>query len=161
MRIQSLRPALLALSTVALLAACGTGGGVRRVSEPAASIQQLTVQAGGRWSLDVRLNNYSSVPMRFDTVSLGLLVDGQNAGTVLGQPRITVGPESADVTTLALDPLPPARLAIADALARGRAVQYQLQGTLDAAADGGNARSWKIERRSTLNPVPGLPGVLR
>ena len=40
----------------ALLAAC-SGGPVRRVSEPAASIQQLTVKANGSWSVDLRLQN--------------------------------------------------------------------------------------------------------
>ena len=53
----------LVLSSLVLcaLVACGSGP-MRRVSEPAASIQQLTVQANGSWSIQLRLNNYSSVP---------------------------------------------------------------------------------------------------
>ena len=124
-------------------------------------MQQLTVQADGSWSVDLRLNNYSSVAMRFEGATLALRVDGQDAGTVQGQPRITIGPESADVTTLALTPQPQARIVMADALARGRAVAYELRGTLSAAAEGGSPRTWPVERKSTLNPVPGLPGVLR
>jgi len=50
-----------ALVLVAALSACGGGGPVKRVSEPAAGIQQLTVRADGSWSVDLRLDNYSSV----------------------------------------------------------------------------------------------------
>jgi hypothetical protein len=156
----------LALVPVALvpvvlaLAACSSGP-VRRVSEPAASIQQLTVAADGRWSVDLRINNYSSVPMRFDRVSLALTVDGESAGTLNGTPAITIGPESADVTTLSLAPTAAARLRVADALASRRGVQYTLAGRVDAVADGGSSRSFEIDRRSTLSPVPGLPGVMR
>ena len=55
-----------------VLAACGGNGPVRRISEPAASIQQLTVRADGSWSVDLRINNYSTVPMRFDAASLAV-----------------------------------------------------------------------------------------
>jgi hypothetical protein len=142
------------------LAAC-TSGPIRRVSEPAASIQQLTVSADGRWTVDLRLNNYSSVPMRFDRVSLALTIDGESAGTLQGTPAITIGPESADVASLALVPTAAARLRVADALAARRGVQYSLAGRVDTLADGKATRNFEIDRRSTLSPVPGLPGVMR
>jgi hypothetical protein len=142
------------------LAACSSGP-VRRVSEPAASIQQLTVAADGRWTVDLRLNNYSSVPMRFDKVSLALTIDGESAGTLEGAPAITIGPESADVATLVLAPVAAARLRMGDALASRRGVQYVLAGRVDAVADGSASRSFKIDRSSSLSPVPGLPGVMR
>jgi hypothetical protein len=152
------RIALLVLC--GLLAACGTGP-VRRVSEPAAGIQQLTVRADGSWAVDLRLNNFSSVPMRFDRVSLAVTVDGQAAGTLQGTPTLSIGPEAADVATLTLSPSAAARIVVADALARGSNVAYKLDGTVDAAAEDGKARSYAIERQDTLNPTPGLPGVLR
>jgi hypothetical protein len=153
--------ALLALACLAL-SACGGSGRVRRVSEPAASIQQLTVRADGSWSVELRLNNYSTVPMRFDAVSLALNVGGEAAGTLQGTPVLTVGPESADVATLTLSPSAGARVRIADALASRRSVAYAFKGTASAApADEGGARSYELERSSQLSPVPGLPGVLR
>jgi hypothetical protein len=142
------------------LAACSSGP-VRRVSEPAAGIQQLSVAADGRWTVDLRINNYSSVPMRFDRVSLALSVDGESAGTLQGTPALTIGPESADVASLALAPTAAARLRVADALAAGRPVQYALAGRVDTVADGKSSRSFEIERRSSLSPVPGLHGVMR
>ncbi len=148
------------LSLAGLLAACG--GPVKRVSEPAASVQQLTVRVDGSWSVDLRLQNFSSVAMRFDAVSLAMSVGGESAGTLQGQPGLTIGPESADVATLVLAPTPAARIVIADALAARRNLAYTLVGSVDAAADEANrARSYKIDRSSALSPVPGLPGVLR
>ena len=153
------------VSTVLLvlfLVACSSSGVPRRVSDPAVSLQQLGVEADGRWSIELRLQNYSSVPMRFETLALDLSIEGQPAGRVDAQPGLTIGPESADVVTLPFDPSPDARLLLAGRLADGRGVRYVLEGTVAAApTDRGKARDYKIKRDSQLSPVPGLPGVLR
>jgi hypothetical protein len=143
-----------------LLAACGTGP-VRRVSEPSANIQQLTVRADGSWTVDLRIDNFSSVPMRFDRVSLALTVGGQSAGTLQGTPALGIGPEAADVASLTLAPSAAAKIVVADALARGANLDYKLDGTIDAAAEDGKARSYSIDRQNALSPVPGLTGVMR
>jgi hypothetical protein len=153
-------PAALATMACLLLAACASGP-ARRVSEPAVNIQQLTVRVDGSWSVDLRIDNFSSVPMRFDRLSLAMRVGGQAAGTLQGQPGLTIGPEAADVSTLALSPSPAARIVIADALARGGSVEYTLDGSLDAAAENGRTRTYDVERSNALGPVPGLPGVMR
>jgi len=145
----------------AVLAACSTDP-VRRVSEPAARIQQLTIDAQGNWSVDLRLQNYSSIAMRFDSVVLELEVGGTAAGTLQAAPALQVSRESAEVVTVALAPSPQARLLLADALAAGRGTGYQLEGTVTAApADRGGTRDYRIRRDGALSPVPGLPGVLR
>jgi hypothetical protein len=143
-----------------LLAACSSGP-VRRVSEPAASIQQLSVLADGSWSVDLRIENFSSIPTRFDTVDFAITIGGESAGRLQGQPALTIGPESADVTTMTLAPASSARIAIADALASNRGITYAIDGTINAAPDGSKARHYDLKRSSTLNPVPGLPGALR
>ena len=149
---------LLLLSFV--LAAC-SGGPVRRVSPPAASIQQLTVNADGSWSVDLRLQNYSSIPMRFDSADLAITVGDQAAGSLKGAPQISIGPESADVVTLPFKPTVEARMQIADALAGRRSLGYTLKGELQAVPDESKSKSFDIDVRNTLNPVPGLDGVLR
>ncbi|MEE7567215.1 LEA type 2 family protein, partial [Xanthomonas sp. Kuri4-3] len=98
-----LRPFAVILLSTLLLSACG-GGMVRRVSDPAASVQQLTVNLDGSWTLELRLQNYSSIPMRYDRLRLQLGVDGQDAGTVEAAPAISIGPESADVLSVPLRP---------------------------------------------------------
>ena len=143
-----------------MLAGCATGP-VRRVSEPSARIQQLTVRADGSWSAEVRIENFSSIPMRFDALELALGIGDNAAGTLAAQPGLPIGPESADVVTVMLKPQAAAKLAIADALAGGRSVTYTLKGSLDATPDEGKRRSFKIDRTSALSPAPGLPGVLR
>ncbi len=151
---------LTILLLICTVAACATGP--RRVSEPAASLQQLTVGADGAWTVDLRLQNYSSIPMRFEQVQLTLEVDGESAGALSSTSPVTIGSESADVLTLALTPTAQARLQVADALAGGRGLGYRIEGTLRAAPeDRGNPRDYPVRRASTLSPVPGLPGVLR
>ena len=155
------RAAILSCLTAALLTACASDGAVRRVSEPAAGIQQLTVRTDGSWSVDVRINNYSSIPMRFDAVSLAMNFGGEAAGTLTGNAGISIGPESADVVTLVHAPQSGARIVLADALSSGRGVAYTFKGTLSAAPDDGKARAYEVEHSSSLTRVPGLAGVLR
>jgi hypothetical protein len=145
---------------VLMLAGCGSGP-VRRVSVPTARIQQLTVRADGSWSTELRIENFSSIPMRFDSLSLALSIGDNAAGTLTAQPGLSIGPESADIVTVAFRPQAAAKLAVADALAGGRSVNYSLSGTLDATPDEGKRRSFDVERTSALSPAPGLPGVLR
>lgn len=144
-----------------LLAGCGSGGPVRRISEPAASLQQVSVRADGRWDVQVRLDNFSSVPMRFSAATIQVALDNGAAATVQAQPQITIGPESADVFTATVTPLAEGRARIATALADGRSLAYTLSGTLEAGPEDGGARTYTIQRTSALTPVPGLPGVLR
>ena len=156
------RRILVFMSLVVLLATACSSGPVRRISEPAASIQQLTVQADGSWSVNLRLQNYSSIPMRFDSVDLKVTVGNQDAGTLQHAPALEIGPESADVIPVAMVPASSARMVLADALAAGRSVDYVLEGNIQAApADKGSARGYKVKRDSALSPAPGLPGVLR
>jgi len=158
----ALRPmAVMAATTLlALLSACG-GGPVKRVSQPAASIQQLTVRTDGSWSVDLRLDNYSSVGMRFDATALAVTVGGESAGTLAGNPALSIGPESADVATLTLMPTSAAKIAVADALSGRRSLAYTLDGTITASPEDGKPRTFDVAHDSTLNPAPGLPGVLR
>lgn len=148
--------AMLAL----LLTACGSGP-VKRVSEPAASIQQLTVGNDGNWEVDLRLRNYSSMPMRFDSISLAVKVGDEAAGTLSATPGLSIGPESADVIKVRLQPASAARLVVADALAGSSTLFYELEGSVSATPEDKKQRSFDIKSRNSLNQAPGLPGVLR
>ena len=157
----SLRICLAAAAVSSLLLAGCASGPVRRVSEPAVGIQQLTVRADGSWQVDVRINNFSSIPMRFDALELKLAVGGQDAGALAAQPALDIGPASADVASITLKPLALARLQVADALASGRGIAYSLSGTVRATPESGHARDFEVERDNSLSPVPGVPGALR
>lgn len=150
----------MALLLAGALAGCA-GGPVKRVSEPTASIQQLSVGADGQWTVDLRLQNFSNVPMRFDRVALTLRTGEETAGELKASPALTVGPESVDTVTLKLVPSAPARLLIAGTLADRRSLSYRLQGTVTASAEDRKPREYDVKRDSALSPVPGLPGVMR
>lgn len=155
------RPQYVLTAVLSLaLAACG-GGMVKRVSEPAAGIQQLTVANDGSWEVELRLRNYSSMPMRFDDVALRIKVGDQAAGTLAATPGLSIGPESADVIKVRLQPASPARIVVADALAGGRSLFYELEGTVKATPEEKKQRSFEVSARNPLNQAPGLPGVLR
>ena len=155
------RPQYVLTAVLSLtLAACG-GGMVKRVSEPAAGIQQLTVANDGSWDVELRLRNYSSMPMRFDDVSLKMKVGDEAAGTLNTPPGLSIGPESADVIKVRLQPASPARIVVADALAGGRSLFYELEGTVKATPEEKKQRSFDLTSRNSLNQAPGLPGVLR
>src|SRR5690606_3904646 len=109
----------------------------------------------------LRIENFSSIKMRFDTVQLTLKVAGADAGTLSIQPALTIGPESADVLSVAIAPTVAAKLAVADALAGRKGIDYSLSGTVSVTPDEQRPREFKIERASALSPTPGLPGVLR
>jgi hypothetical protein len=149
-----------AAALVSLLASCSNGP-VRRVSAPSALIQQLTVRADGRWSVDLRIENFSSIPMQFDSLDLALTFGDNEAGHVTAQPAISIGPESADVVTTVFTPQAAGKFAVADALAGGRSIGYTLSGAITATPDEGRQRSFEVKRGSQLNPAPGRPGVMR
>jgi hypothetical protein len=151
----------IAFAACALAAAACSTGPVKRVSEPTASIQQLTVGADGAWSVELRLQNFSSVSMRFERVALSLRAGNETAGELRAEPGISIGPEAADTAVVKLVPSAAARLVIADALAERRSLDYSLEGTLTAAPQDRKPREFKVKRNSRLSPVPGLPGVMR
>lgn len=149
----------LVAGSLLLLASCSSN--VRRISDPAVSIQQLTVQANGDWSLELRLQNYSSIPMQFEQVALDVTVGGQAAGRLQQAVNYSIGPETADVVTVTMKPASAARIVVADVLAGGRALPYELKGTVSAIPEHKKSRQFEVSGRSTLNPAPGLSGVLR
>jgi len=151
----------LALIVIASLTLTACNKTVKRVSEPAASVQELTVRADGSWTIALRLQNFSSMPMTFDSVSLQLKVSDQDAGQLQLQPALSIGGVSADVVNVELTPSSGARLVMADALAGNRTLGYSLKGTVSATPQEKKQRTFEIDSRSTLNQAPGLPGVLR
>lgn len=148
------------MALAALFAGCSSGP-IKRVSPPAASVQQLTVNMDGSWTVQLRLQNYSSVPMRFQSAALDMGVAGLPAGRLDATPGISIGPESADVASVSLRPTSEARIAVADALARRGPLAYTLKGKVEATPEDASSRSFDIDAKSSLNPVPGLDGVLR
>lgn len=145
------------IALVALVSACG-GGVKKRINPPRASLQELAAQPNGQWRLTVRLQNFSNVPTQFASVNAKLTVGGQDAGTIVLTPNLSIGPEAADVMTATITPPLAAKVTVASALASGRGVRYTLAGRIVTSAPKGDT---PFDYDSVLNPAPGLNGVMR
>ncbi|CEH44516.1 conserved hypothetical protein [Xanthomonas citri pv. citri] len=119
------------------------------------------MRADGSWSLDLRLQNYSSIPMQFERVALEISASDQLAGKLDQAVGMSIGPETADVVTVAVQPTSLGRITVADVLAGGRSFPYTLKGTVWATPQDKKQRQFSVESRNTLSPAPGLNGVLR
>ena len=149
---------LLSLSLLVLVLAACSGGPVKRVFPPQASLQELRVQDDGQWVAKIRLQNFSTVPMRFSRLQATLNIAGQEATRIDIDPAISVGPGSIEVVDHRFTPATGPRTAVDEALAQRRAVRYQLTGRL---ASSEHDTDDAFDYTSALDPVPGLAGVLR
>ena len=156
------RFALLALCALTLaLPGCMLGGGdgvKKHFNPPRASVQQLTVLPSGQWRVVLRLQNFSNVPSKFNSVSGNLKFAGQAAGGFAASPNISIGPESADTVEATVSPSFEAKVAVASALSASQSIRYEIEGQI--GTDQRNA-PYDFKYESSLNPAPGLPGVLR
>ena len=146
------------IASSVLLAGCFGRGVHKQINPPGASIQQLAVHANGQWQLTVRLQNFSNVATAFQSVQAKLVVADQEAGSLTLNPATTIGPDSADAVTAVLQPALGAKLVVASALSAGQPVRYVLSGTIVTSEPKGN---YDFTFDSTLNPAPGLNGVMR
>ena len=79
-------------------------------------------------SSNVYVNVYDNSGALVTRVNLG----EQEAGKLRASPGLSVGPESADVVTVAFSPTSAGRIAVADALASRRTLPYTLKGSAGA-----------------------------
>jgi hypothetical protein len=141
-----------------VLSACGGGRAKQQLNPPRASVQQLTVLPNGQWRLVLRVQNFSNVPSTFTAVSGRLKFAGHPAGDFNTAPNISIGPESADTVEATVMPSLEAKLAVASALSASQSIRYEIEGQI--ATSQRNA-PYDFKYESSLNPAPGLPGVMR
>lgn len=150
---------LLALVLIAaLLAACAGSGPPKRIFPPQASLQELRVQPDGQWAASIRIQNFSTVPMRFSRLDATLLIDGREAARIVLDPGLSVGPGSNELVSHVFTPSDASRAAVDAALAKRGSVRYVLSGRIAASEP---KTDHPFDYQSGLNPVPGLAGVLR
>ena len=150
------RLALLLLS-ILLIGGCA-GSATKHIYPPKTSLQEITVQADGHWTMKLRLQNFSDLPMTFAHVETSVSIAGQEAGQLSVDPGVPVGPQSAEIATAEFTPNAAAKAAVTQALANRSALRYALKGKIVTREPRGN---YDFDYASALNPVPGLSGVLR
>jgi hypothetical protein len=149
--------AALALLLLAVVAGCASGP-PKRVFPPQASLQELRVQPDGQWVASIRIQNFSTVPMRFSRLEATLAVNGAEAARISIDPGLSVGPGSNELVQHVFTPAAGPKAAVDQALANRRAVRYQLTGRIASSEP---ATDHPFEYQSALDPVPGLTGILR
>lgn len=149
---------LVLLVAALLLGACGGGGEVRRIYPPQATVQQLSLHADGRWSLNLRVENFSNVGARIDNIDLTMQVNGIAAGTITLAPERHIAPNSVEIFSLEMQPSPAALAAAALAQTDRRGLRYRLDGHIITSDPDDR---YPTEFESVLSPVPGLDGVFR
>jgi hypothetical protein len=145
----NLRIPLAVLAFGAALVACSSGP-PRRVHPSTASIQQLSVEADGSWRVTLRLQNFSTFPMRYSSVEAKLRIDGKEAGTLNASTDLEILANSGEVVVAGLQGGP--------ALPAERDFAYQLEGTIRTSEP---SESFDFERSSRLSPVPGVANTWR
>ena len=148
---------LAVLLLMLLLAACASGPPVR-VYPPQASLQELRVQPDGTYVAMLRVQNFSTVPMTFSRLTATLTLADHEATRFDFDPTLTVGPGSNELVRHEFVPPAEVKRAVDAAFAASRSVRYRIEGRL-ASSDPGSDDAY--EYASALDPVPGLPGVLR
>ncbi|MBE5315775.1 MAG: LEA type 2 family protein [Xanthomonadales bacterium] len=150
---------LLLVALASLLGACAGGGPKKRIFPPSASVQELRVLEDGRWELQLRLQNFSTVAMRFDRIDAELEIDGVSAAPIAHVIADTIPANSAEIIRIELQASEAAAQAVRSALETRRGLGYRLTGTLTTSEPGN--RQDRFEFDSALTPMPGLDGVLR
>ncbi|MBO9665015.1 hypothetical protein [Dokdonella sp.] len=144
-----LRIPLAAFALAATLTACGSGP-TKRVHPSTASIQQLAVQADGSWKFDLRIQNFSTMPMHYSSLKATVVVAGTDVGEISIAPNMDIVANGGDVVE--------ATLKTSAKLPASGDFAYTLKGTIDTSEP---KESFPFERSSRLSPVPGVPNTYR
>jgi hypothetical protein len=144
----TLRHFLAACAIALLVSGCGSGP-ARRITPSQVSIQQLVADASGTWKVTLRIQNYSTVTMRYAALHGTLHIAGADVGSVELTPDLDIPPNSADVIDATLHAS--AKLPAGD-------VDYRISGTIQTSEP---KTDFKFDRSSRLSPAPGLPGTWR
>ncbi|MGH8171885.1 MAG: hypothetical protein ACREPX_01980 [Rhodanobacteraceae bacterium] len=144
----TLRQLFAALALAVLLTGCGSGP-ARRVSPSVVTIQELVARDDGQWRLTLRVQNFSTVAMHYESIRATLHIAGADVGTIDINPNLDVPPTSADVVETTLHAS--AKLPAGD-------LEYHITGTIESSEP---KADFKLDRSSRLSPAPGLPGTWR
>ncbi len=145
-----------ALATLALLvfalAACGSRGPKQRINPPGITMQELRFNDDGTCLLRIRIQNHSTVSMRYTSLRFDQLrIDGRELAPLTTTPDLDVPPRTGEPFDHAFD--------CAGLTGDANELVYSIHGL--ASADQPRNSSFPFRFSSRLLPVPGLSGVYR
>src|SRR5690606_7706000 len=98
----------------------------------------------------LRVQNYSTFPMRYGTIEASMKIDGRDVGTLTAQTDLEILANGGDVIEARFTGGPP--------LPADRDFEYRLEGTIRTLEP---VESFTFQRSSRLSPVPGVPDTWR
>lgn len=139
------------------LAACG-GGPPKRVFPPDIRVQEIRLLPPDRLEVLVRIQSYSTVPMRFDRLDLRLALGDTPPFPLVAMPASDVLPGAAESVAVQTTITQATSASITTALSQRRTLPYRVDGHITAGEPKGR---YDVDYRSVLSPAPGLEGVMR
>jgi uncharacterized protein YhdP len=150
-------PVFLATSCLLMLGACSSTPRVRYFP-PQASLQQLQRLSDGQWQVQLRMQNFSTGAMQFNSLALNVRFQDGEALRLNSNDTLKVGANSAEILNLTLS-IPAAQQSLLnERLAKLQSVRYSLQGDVRSIDPN---KTYPLAYEGRLNPAPGLDGVFR
>lgn len=155
-----MRPSI-ALSTgfaAALLLNACSGEPAKRYFPPQASLQQLQRLPDGQWQAQIRVQNFSTGAVEFRNLSLKVQIQDQEWTAVSAAGSLKIGPNNAEIYTLAIPFGAATRQALTERLDKTQPIRYVLNGSVQSVDPN---KTYTLDYQGRLNPAPGLDGVFR
>jgi uncharacterized protein YhdP len=145
------------LAAALLLNAC-SGEPAKRYFPPQASLQQLQRLPDGQWQAQVRVQNFSTGAVEFRNLSLKVQIQDQEWTAVSSAGSLKIGPNNAEIYTLAIPFGAATRQALTERLDKTQPIRYVLNGSVQSVDPN---KTYTLDYQGRLNPAPGLDGVYR
>lgn len=145
-----------------LMTACGPAK--KSVFPPTLSIQQLKVQADGRWQLTLRIQNNSYGEMDFTSLEGQLQIAEQVPVRLHATFKRDIPALAGDVLPLEILPTAAMSKALQAIAGKGSAgsLGYRISGTASAKPEQEKqSRDFDFSGNDWLSPVPGIPDTYR
>jgi hypothetical protein len=150
-------PVFIPTLLVLILSACSSTPRVRYFP-PQASLQQLQRLPDGQWQVQLRMQNFSTGAMQFNSLSLNVRFQDGEPLRLDSNDTLKVGANSAEILNLRMN-IPAAQQSLLnERLAKLQSVRYSLQGDVRSIDPN---KTYPLAYEGRLNPAPGLDGVFR
>lgn len=144
---------LLCCLFMLLLTGCqakGSAGMILRVNPPSASIQKLSIEANNALKIQLRIQNFSTVPTTYQNLQAQLRFNTQPVIMLNVPLQMTIPALSSDVISTLIEPT---QLLFTD-----DKLQYTLTGKIDTTQPKGH---YDFTYEGQLTPVPGVKNTYR
>lgn len=147
----------IAATALLVLVACA-GGPPVRYSPPQVSLQELQKQPDGQWRAYVRLQNFSTGSVEFNSLALKIRVQDGEWTPATSAETVKIGANNAEVLLVTVAFGAATNQELNNRLSKSQPIRYALSGSVRSVDPN---RNNVLDYQGRLNPTPGLDGVFR